>query len=102
MSFDERKKREVPGALRKLLEWDKTVTKIAFDYFYRNFGQSYRPTLKGLEYSCHGIPWLAGTIGMMYLAPTMIQLWINLLILLIIDLVIVAVLKVTTIGPFVS
>ena len=91
---DVRAKREIPEGLKKILDWDKKVTKSVFDLFNQKFGLSYRPGLKALEYSCHGIPWLAGTIGMLYLAPSQIQLGINMLVLLVLDIVIVACLKV--------
>ena len=94
MGADDHAKREVPEGLKKVLEWDKKVTKSAFDFFNRKYGQEARSGLKALEYSCHGIPWLAGTVALLYLAPSQIQLGMNLLVLLILDIVIVACLKV--------
>jgi len=90
-------KREVPSGLVKILEWDKAVTKLAFEAFDRSFGlDKHRANLKFLEYSCHGIPWLGGTIAMLYLGSGNLDLWMNLLTLLFVDIVLVAFTKAFT------
>ena len=87
--------RELPPALKSLLEFDKSKSKQVFEWFDRSYGlQKHRSTLKQLEISCHGIPWLFGVVCAMYLLPGSMQLWLNLMALLILDIVIVAVIKV--------
>ncbi|XP_011422413.1 polyisoprenoid diphosphate/phosphate phosphohydrolase PLPP6 [Magallana gigas] len=56
---------------------------------------SLRPVMKVLEISCHGIPWLLGTIGLLLSVhkPEHLVVLMNLLIGLIGDLIIIAVLK---------
>merc|ERR1712198_483235 len=51
--------------------------------------------MKWLENSCHGIPWLIGTVAMIYLGawPGGVELWMNLLVYLLVDIVFVAVIK---------
>ena len=88
--------RELPPALKSLLEFDKAKSKQMFEWFDKKYGlQKHRSTLKQLEISCHGIPWLFGVVCAMYLLPGSMQLWLNLMALLILDIVIVAVIKVT-------
>ena len=88
-------KRDLPSGLVQLLEWDKKASKATFEAFGKRFGkEQHRQVLKYLEISCHGLPWLFGVFALMYLYPDGFQLWCNLLILLIIDIVLVAVLKV--------
>ena len=90
-------KREIPPWLAALLEWDKKVTKAAFDQFDRKFGYNkHRSNLKFLEYSCHGVPWLGGAIIMLYMGSSNLELWMNLLVMLIIDIVVVAFVKAAT------
>ena len=87
-------KREIPLWLTALLEWDKKVTKAAFDLFDRRYGYvKHRSNLKFLEVSCHGLPWLGGVIVMLYMGSQNLELWMNLLVMLIIDIVLVAVVK---------
>jgi len=93
----EKPKREVPDGLVKVLEWDRIVTKKAFDAFDKAFGlDKHRANLKFLEYSCHGIPWLGGTIAMLYLGSSNLELWMNLLLMLFVDIVCVAFVKAFT------
>ena len=88
-------KRELPPGLKRVLEADKQVTKQCYEWADRRYGlPNYRHFLKYLEVSCHGLPWLFGNIAMFYLAPSHIELWMNLFILLIVDLAVVAVIKV--------
>merc|ERR1711963_485239 len=51
--------------------------------------------MKWLENSCHGIPWLIGTVAMIYLGawPRGVELWMNLLVYLLVDIVFVTVIK---------
>ena len=93
----EKPKREIPPWLGQVLEWDKKVTKGAFDLFDKKFGYvKHRKNLKFLEYSCHGIPWLGGVIAMLYLGSSNLELWMNLLAMMLIDIVIVAFVKAAT------
>lgn len=88
-------KREVPAALRSLLEADKRLTKRCCEAFDRAYGLArHRAAFKYLEVSCHGLPWLGGVFAALYLRPAGVELWVNLLWLLVLDLVVVAVLKV--------
>ena len=87
-------KRKIPEELKALLEWDKKITKVAFDAFDKRFGyQKYRTQMKWLENSCHGIPWLVASVAMLYLGawPGGLELWMNLLIYLIVDIIFVEV-----------
>ena len=89
-------KREVPDGLKSILEWDKKITRKTFDAFDKKFGYlNYRSQMKWLENSCHGIPWLIGTVAMIYLGawPGGVELWMNLLVYLLVDIVFVAVIK---------
>ena len=88
--------RDLPPWLQTVLNKDVALTKDCFEHFDRKYGlQTYRPYLKYLELSCHGIPWLCGAFAMMYLFPSGLQLWINLLWCLGLDIVIVAIVKVS-------
>ena len=94
---EEKSGRHIPENLKALLEWDRRITKIAFDSFDKNFGyQQYHSEMKCLEISCHGIPWLVGSIAMLYFGswPGELMMWMNLLVYLVIDIVFVALLKV--------
>ena len=89
-------KRNVPESLKALLEWDQKATKIAYESFDKKFGyQKYYKQMKWLENSCHGIPWLVGNIAILYLGawPGGLELWMNLFVYLVIDIIIVAVTK---------
>ena len=91
--MDENNKRGLPGWLVKTLEWDKKITKAAFDWFDSHFGyQKYRPHMKALELSGHGLIWLVACVSMLYFGfdPT---LWMNMLMLQVLDIVLVAVTK---------
>ena len=91
--MDENNKRGLPGWLVKTLEWDKKITKVAFDWFDGHFGyQKYRPHMKALELSGHGLIWLVACVSMLYFGfdPT---LWMNMLMLQVLDIVLVAVTK---------
>ena len=86
-------KRSLPTWLVKTLEWDKKMTKVAFDCFDKNFGyQKWRMHMKALEISGHGLIWLGICLAMLYFGfdPS---LWFNLLVLQVLDIVLVAVIK---------
>lgn len=91
--------RAVPPALRKLLEWDVIVTK-RFVSFLLNFVpfQSLKTHCKVLEYSCHGIAWLAGWLAFCWMVdiPEWYQMQVNLFIGLLTDIVMVAIIKAAT------
>lgn len=89
-------KRKVPEGVQALLEWDRKATKMAFDTFDKKLGyQKYCNQMKWLENSCHGIPWLVGTIAMLYLGswPGGLELWMNLFVYLILDIILIAITK---------
>ncbi|KAK4312560.1 hypothetical protein Pmani_016026 [Petrolisthes manimaculis] len=56
---------------------------------------NYRGYLKGLEYSCHGIPWFLFTGALIFYvaSPSLLQLLVNIFIALVFDVVVVAVVK---------
>ncbi len=92
---EQRSKRDLPGPLKTLLEADIRISKNCFDYFDHKYGVlTYHHILKYLEYSCHGLIWLFGTFAGVYLFPAGLEFFINLLILLVLDIVVVAVIKV--------
>jgi hypothetical protein len=96
MSVKEQSKREVPSGLKSLLDADIRVTKQCFEYADRRYGlQNYRKYLKYLEVSCHGLTWFGGTFAMVYVLPEKMQLWMNLLWLLLLDIIVVALTKVS-------
>ena len=66
-----------------------------FDHFDRTYGfATYQQRLVYLEYSCHGLVWLGGVFAFLYLLPSWMELWSNLLVLIFLDIVVVAVVKV--------
>jgi len=86
-------KRNLPPWLIQILEWDKTMTKKAFDAFDTKFGYTqYRQQMKALEISCHGLIWLVGCLAFLYLGFDC-GLWMNMLILQILDIVLIAGIK---------
>lgn len=93
-------KRVVPQPLKKLLDWDAVMTDKFVKFVDKKHGplSKYKGTLKGLEYSCHGIPWLIGTATFIFLLQdsSIRQLLVNIFIALILDIVVVAVVKAIT------
>ncbi len=94
-------KRVLPEWLKGLLEADKRWTKDCCEAFDRSCGLAqHRSTFKYLEISCHGIPWIGGTFAMLYFYPEGAYLWMNLLWLLVLDVVVVAIIKVRSLSSF--
>jgi len=88
-------KREIPTGLKKLLELDVKLSKEFVEAVNKKYPiDTIRSHLKSLEISCHGIPWLVLTIAGLYLTNS--SLFINILLGLIIDIVIVAITKAFT------
>jgi len=88
-------KREIPTGIKKLLEVDVKLSKEFVEIVNKKYPiDTIRTHLKSLEISCHGIPWLVFTIAGLYLTSN--SIFINLLLGLIIDIVIVAVTKAFT------
>lgn len=86
-------KRNLPPWLIQILEWDKTMTKKAFDAFDTKFGYTkYRHQMKILEISCHGLIWLVGCLAFLYLGFDC-GLWMNMLVLQVLDIVLIAGIK---------
>ena len=86
-------KRNLPNWLINILTQDQILTKKAFDAFDKNFGyEKYRPQLKALEVSCHGLIWLFICIAFLYFGYDP-QLWMNMLALQILDIVLIATIK---------
>jgi len=89
-------KREVPSALKKVLDLDIKVTKDLVEMVNKKYPiETYRNYMKQLEISCHGIPWLMVAIIGLYVTD-LPDLWVNLLIALLIDIIVVAVTKAFT------
>ena len=60
----------------------------------RKFQNNTRKYLKGLEYSCHGVPWLVGVAILCYVSNNKnSKFWVRLLIGLVFDIIYVAVSK---------
>jgi len=75
-------KREVPSALKKILDLDIKVTKDLVEMVNKKYPiETYRNHMKQLEISCHGIPWLMVAIIGLYVTD-LPDLWVNLLIAL--------------------
>lgn len=92
----EREKRNLPSWLVQTLEWDKKITKTAFEYFDNKFGyKKYRSHMKALELSGHGLIWLGICLAMLYFGfdPS---LWMNMLMLQVLDIVLIAIVKAVT------
>ena len=89
----ERNKRDLPDWLSQILEWDKKITKTAFEWFDGHFGyKKYRSHMKALELSGHGLIWLVVCFAMLYFGfdPS---LWMNMLMLQVLDIILIAVTK---------
>ena len=89
----ERNKRDLPDWLFQILEWDKKITKTAFEWFDGHFGyKKYRSHMKALELSGHGLIWLVVCFAMLYFGfdPS---LWMNMLMLQVLDIILIAVTK---------
>jgi len=92
----EKTKREIPSALKRTLDLDVKLTKDFLDAVKDKFPlQNYRHHYKFLEISCHGVPWLAFTIFGLYTFDRP-ELFTNLLVALLLDIVVVAVTKAFT------
>lgn len=88
-------KRTIPTQLQDVLAVDVRLTKQVFEWSSKTYGfENYKPWLKYLEISCHGLVWFMGTISALYLFPPYNTLWVNLLWLLTLDIIIVALTKV--------
>eukprot|EP00096_Caligus_rogercresseyi_P010690 TRINITY_DN3984_c0_g1_i2.p1 TRINITY_DN3984_c0_g1~~TRINITY_DN3984_c0_g1_i2.p1 ORF type:complete len:206 (-),score=49.45 TRINITY_DN3984_c0_g1_i2:254-871(-) len=86
--------RTIPSTLKRLLEWDQKLSESLFRRGKEKWGKrpNYFDNLKYLEWSCHGILWLIFNFAMLYYSSNY-TLWMNLLLALIVDIVIVAVSK---------
>lgn len=92
-------KRKIPAPVQKLLALDVEMTK-KFVSFSLNFVpiRSLKAHCKFLEYSCHGIVWLAGLLAISWFLdnPNYYQTQINLLFALVLDILFVAGIKAAT------
>lgn len=93
-------KRLVPEPLRQLLDADVAATNKFVKFVEQKYGpmSKYKGHLKGLEYSCHGIPWFITCATFIFLlqSPSLQQLFVNLFIALVVDMIVVAVAKAIT------
>ncbi|KAK7788692.1 hypothetical protein R5R35_012457 [Gryllus longicercus] len=92
-------KREIPGALKKLLDYDVYVTNKFCLLANKCLPfRSLRTHYKMLEVSCHGIPWICGILASIWLwdSPDLHNMQINLLLGMFVDLLIIAVVKAYT------
>ncbi|XP_026286568.1 polyisoprenoid diphosphate/phosphate phosphohydrolase PLPP6 [Frankliniella occidentalis] len=97
-SGDVSDKREIPQSLQALLQVDVLVTDKICNIFEKVVGRKWHTYYKGLEISCHGIPWLAGWLAFIWLwnSPSLYQMQVNFYLGLLVDIVIVALLKAIT------
>lgn len=95
----EGEKRKIPVPIQKLLAYDVQLTK-RFVSFCLNFVaiRSLKTHFKFLEYSCHGIVWLAGLLAVCWFTnkPEWYQFQMNLFLGLILDIIFVAITKAAT------
>lgn len=92
-------KRVVPPALKELLKADATITS-AFCHALEKIipPTKSRKSLKFLEISCHGLPWIVTWIALFWILwnPELFEMQVNFLIGLVIDLLLVTIIKATT------
>ncbi|XP_065343828.1 polyisoprenoid diphosphate/phosphate phosphohydrolase PLPP6 [Cloeon dipterum] len=92
-------KREQPDSLKKILELDITLTN-KFCSWANNITalRSLKNHGRGLEISCHGIPWLCLVLMIMWFSSSseIQHMAINLLLGLIVDIILVALIKSAT------
>lgn len=82
--------------LTAIIKWDEKWTDICAVCAHKGSALSaFRPLMKAIEISCHGIPWLLGTIILILSVHQQrhIELLVNLFYGLIIDIVITVILK---------
>ncbi|XP_066593969.1 inactive phospholipid phosphatase 7 [Prorops nasuta] len=97
--MDKPEKRELPSFLKKLLVTDVYLTNelVAASEKCLSIKQL-KVHYKALEISCHGIPWIAGWLALIWIMSNRdhYQMQVNMLIGLLFDIVVVAVLKALT------
>ena len=88
-------KREIPSGLKSILDADVKLSKDFVEFVNQKYpSNTLRGHLKSLEISCHGIPWLFLSIAGLYTSGS--AFFLNLLLALILDIVVVAILKAFT------
>merc|ERR1711936_115039 len=88
-------KREIPSILKNILDADMRLSKEFVEFVNKKYPiDSLRGHLKSLEISCHGIPWLFVAIAGLYTSGS--AFFLNLLLALILDIVVVGILKAFT------
>lgn len=97
--MEKRKKREVPRPIESLLTVDAYLTQ-NFVQFVEKFVhlRQLKVHHKVLEISCHGIPWFALNVALIWILhdKSLYQMQVNLLLGLFLDIIVVAVLKAIT------
>jgi len=94
--MSEKTKRELPSALKQTLDLDVRVTKEFLEFVKNKVNLvDYRQHLKMLEISCHGVPWLFFCMIGLYTFDKP-ELFANLLVALLLDIIVVAVTKAFT------
>ncbi|XP_015928027.1 polyisoprenoid diphosphate/phosphate phosphohydrolase PLPP6 [Parasteatoda tepidariorum] len=84
------------GMLGKLLELDKKISlSLSLSASKTSPLGNYRPHMKALEYSCHGVFWISGSIILLWLTEDPIKdaFFFNIILALLLDVLFVAVLK---------
>lgn len=93
------KNREIPPPIQKLLEWDVKATKQLVS-FLLNFEpiEQFRRQCKFLEWTCHGVIWLACWAAFCYMVDNkdLYQMQINMFVGLFLDIIAVALIKAAT------
>merc|ERR1711936_128480 len=88
-------KREIPSILKNILDADMRLSKEFVEFVNKKYPiDSLRGHLKSLEISCHGIPWLFVAIAGLYTSGS--AFFLNLLLALVLDIVVVAIIKAFT------
>ncbi|XP_015607992.1 phospholipid phosphatase 6 isoform X2 [Cephus cinctus] len=92
----DKEKREIPSLLRKILAVDAYLT----EQFVRTaekflFLRQLKVHSKMLEVSCHGIPWIASWIALIWIlnSSSLYQMQVNFLIGLFLDIILIALIK---------
>merc|ERR1711990_336133 len=88
-------KRTIPSGLRNILDADVKLSKDFVEFVNSRYpSNALRGHLKNLEISCHGLPWLFLSVAGLYTSAA--AFFLNLLLALILDIVVVAILKAFT------
>ncbi|XP_018896238.2 polyisoprenoid diphosphate/phosphate phosphohydrolase PLPP6 [Bemisia tabaci] len=89
-------KRTQTDALKLILKWDAYITDVIVRVISKYLPlRTFKKYYKGLEYSCHGVVWLASWLAMLWILwqPSLFQMQVNFFIGLITDIIFIALIK---------